>query len=119
MQVTPFYNGRAHIKTGVYFATTADGSFAYGPAHFFGCDCAHNLYPDLIRAAGRPGRRRDINLSQAAQADLIQRASCGIGMLCHAKEQMAMRNLLCHLPLGMIRAEDDCPCGLFCLGWAA
>lgn len=34
MQVTPFYNGRAHIKTGVYFATTADGSFAYGPAHF-------------------------------------------------------------------------------------
>ena len=34
MQVMPFYNGRAHIKTGVYFATTADGSLAYGPAHF-------------------------------------------------------------------------------------
>lgn len=34
MQVTPFYNGRAHLETGVYFATTADGSSACGSAHF-------------------------------------------------------------------------------------
>ena len=32
--VTPFYNGRAHLETGVYFATTADGSSACGSAHF-------------------------------------------------------------------------------------
>lgn len=34
MQVTPFYNGRAHLETGVYFATTADGSSACGSSHF-------------------------------------------------------------------------------------
>ncbi len=34
MQVTPFYNGRSHLETGVYFATTADGSSACGSAHF-------------------------------------------------------------------------------------
>lgn len=34
MQVTPYYNGRAHIETGVYFATTADGSSACGSSHF-------------------------------------------------------------------------------------
>ena len=34
MQVTPFYNGAAHLETGVYFATIADGSSACGSAHF-------------------------------------------------------------------------------------
>ena len=34
MQVTPFYNGKAHLETGVYFATTANGSSACGSAHF-------------------------------------------------------------------------------------
>lgn len=34
MQVTPFYNGTAHLETGVYFATSADGSSACGSAHF-------------------------------------------------------------------------------------
>ena len=34
MQVTPVYNGTAHLETGVYFATSADGSSACGSAHF-------------------------------------------------------------------------------------
>ena len=34
MQVTPSYNGAAHLETGVYFATSADGSSASGSAHF-------------------------------------------------------------------------------------
>ena len=34
MQVTPSYNGAAHLETGVYFATNADGSSASGSAHF-------------------------------------------------------------------------------------
>ena len=34
MRVTPFYNGKAHLETGVYFATTANGSSACGSAHF-------------------------------------------------------------------------------------
>lgn len=34
LQVTPFYNGRAHLETGVYFATAANGSSAVGSAHF-------------------------------------------------------------------------------------
>ncbi len=34
IQVTPFYNGAAHLETGVYFATSADGSSACGSAHF-------------------------------------------------------------------------------------
>ena len=34
MQITPFYNGLPHLDTGVYFATTADGSVACGSSHF-------------------------------------------------------------------------------------
>ena len=34
MQVTPFYNGVAHLETGIYFATSANGSSASGSAHF-------------------------------------------------------------------------------------
>ena len=34
MQVTPSYNGAAHLETGVYFAANADGSSASGSAHF-------------------------------------------------------------------------------------
>ena len=34
MQVTPSYNGTAHLETGVYFATNADGSSACGSSHF-------------------------------------------------------------------------------------
>ena len=34
MQVTPFYDGTAHLETGVYFATTANGSTACGAASF-------------------------------------------------------------------------------------
>ncbi len=34
MQVTPFYNGVSHLETGVYFATSANGSSAAGSAHF-------------------------------------------------------------------------------------
>ena len=34
IQVTPFYNGSAHLETGVYFATSANGSSACGSAHF-------------------------------------------------------------------------------------
>ena len=32
MQVTPSYNGTAHLETGIYFATTTDGSSACGSA---------------------------------------------------------------------------------------
>ena len=32
MQVTPFYNGTAHLETGIYFATSTDGSSACGSA---------------------------------------------------------------------------------------
>ena len=34
MQVTPSYNGMAHLETGVYFATSTNGSSACGSAHF-------------------------------------------------------------------------------------
>lgn len=34
MQVTPFYNGTAHLDNGIYFATTTNGSSAAGSAHF-------------------------------------------------------------------------------------
>ena len=34
MQVTPSYNGLSHLETGVYFATSANGSSAAGSAHF-------------------------------------------------------------------------------------
>ena len=30
MQITPSYNGRAHLETGIYFATRTDGSSAAG-----------------------------------------------------------------------------------------
>lgn len=33
MQVTPYYNGTSHLETGIYFATTANGSSACGSAH--------------------------------------------------------------------------------------
>ena len=32
MQVTPSYNGTSHLETGIYFATSADGSSACGSA---------------------------------------------------------------------------------------
>ena len=32
MQITPSYNGTAHLDTGIYFATTANGSTANGSA---------------------------------------------------------------------------------------
>ena len=34
MQVTPSYNGTTHLETGIYFATSANGSTACGSAHF-------------------------------------------------------------------------------------
>lgn len=34
MQITPFYNGTAHLDTGIYFATNTNGSSACGSAHF-------------------------------------------------------------------------------------
>ena len=34
IQVTPYYNGAAHLENGVYFATTANGSSAVGAATF-------------------------------------------------------------------------------------
>ena len=34
MQVTPSYNGAAHLETGVYFAVNADGASASGSSHF-------------------------------------------------------------------------------------
>ena len=34
LQVTPFYNGTAHLENGAYFATTANGSTAAGSGHF-------------------------------------------------------------------------------------
>lgn len=34
MQVTPTYNSAAHLETGVYFATSANGSSASGSSHF-------------------------------------------------------------------------------------
>ena len=34
MQVTPTYNGTNHLETGIYFATTTEGSTACGSAHF-------------------------------------------------------------------------------------
>ena len=32
MQITPSYNGTSHLETGIYFATSADGSSACGSA---------------------------------------------------------------------------------------
>lgn len=34
MQVTPYYNGGAHLETGAYFATSTNGSSACGSSHF-------------------------------------------------------------------------------------
>lgn len=34
MQVTPYYNGQAHLETGIYFATTANGSTTSGASTF-------------------------------------------------------------------------------------
>lgn len=34
MQITPSYNGTAHLENGIYFATTTNGSSATGSAHF-------------------------------------------------------------------------------------
>ena len=34
IQVTPYYDGAAHLETGIYFATTANGSSACGTASF-------------------------------------------------------------------------------------
>ena len=34
MQITPFYNGTSHLETGIYFATSTEGSSACGSAHF-------------------------------------------------------------------------------------
>ena len=34
MQITPAYNGAAHLEAGIYFATTTNGSSACGSAHF-------------------------------------------------------------------------------------
>ena len=34
MQITPFYNGQSHLETGIYFATSTNGSSACGSAHF-------------------------------------------------------------------------------------
>ena len=33
MQVTPYYNGASHLETGIYFATSANGSSACGSAY--------------------------------------------------------------------------------------
>ncbi len=33
MQVTPSYNGTSHLETGIYFATSTEGSSACGSAH--------------------------------------------------------------------------------------
>ena len=33
MQITPFYNGAAHLETGIYFATSTEGSSACGSAY--------------------------------------------------------------------------------------
>ena len=33
MQITPSYNGTSHLETGIYFATSIDGSSACGSAH--------------------------------------------------------------------------------------
>lgn len=33
MQITPFYNGTSHLETGIYFATSANGSSACGSAY--------------------------------------------------------------------------------------
>lgn len=33
MQITPYYNGTPHLETGVYFATSTNGSSACGSAH--------------------------------------------------------------------------------------
>ena len=49
MQITPSYNGAAHLETGVYFATNADGSSVNGPAHFIlvaPSDTVFSLYYD-------------------------------------------------------------------------
>lgn len=32
MQITPIYNGASHLETGIYFATSSNGSSASGAA---------------------------------------------------------------------------------------
>ena len=56
---------------------------------YFGCNCAHNLYPDLFWAVRCPGRYCNTDLSQAAPVDLIRWAGSRDGIFSRTKERRA------------------------------
>lgn len=62
MQVTPFYNGTAHLEYGVYFATATNGSSATGSAHFIINATSETTF-SLTYSGSADARDGEINLT--------------------------------------------------------
>ena len=62
MQVTPSYNGTSHLETGIYFATSADGSSAAGSA-FFIINAPGSTVFSLTYSGSSDAREGEINLT--------------------------------------------------------
>ncbi len=62
MQVTPSYNGTSHLETGIYFATSADGSSATGSAFFIINAPASTVF-SLSYSGSSDAREGEINLT--------------------------------------------------------
>lgn len=62
MQVTPSYNGTSHLETGIYFATSANGSSATGSAFFIIRAPAATVF-SLNYSGSSNAREGEINLT--------------------------------------------------------
>lgn len=62
LQVTPSYNGTPHLETGVYFATTANGSSAGGSAHFILQAAAPTTF-SLTYSGSAAGSNGEVNVT--------------------------------------------------------
>lgn len=62
MQITPSYNGTSHLETGIYFATSADGSSACGSAHFIIRAAAPTVF-SLNYSGSGVARDTEVNLT--------------------------------------------------------
>lgn len=62
MQVTPSYNGTSHLETGIYFATSANGSSAAGSAFFIIRAPASTVF-SLNYSGSSDAREGEINLT--------------------------------------------------------
>ncbi len=62
MQVTPYYNGSSHLETGIYFATSADGSSAVGSSYLI-LNTAEGTVFSLTYNGSGSGRDSEVNLT--------------------------------------------------------